>query len=249
MREADLQDMVDEAKAISDIDFVAYQGVYEKLLKLEGVDLLRLEEAVDKLSARCPIGVTNQPPLGGKATTTGQYLVLLKDAHVAVDQTIFKEVLEVVQRLKLEKNLGLEFVKGPDKIDDRTREKAQLCYKRNFADVKDFRRANVNCATVADMVLLVEEITNTPGLDVVRVKNRLHTKYNAKGLSAGYRDLQLNIRTNGETKIIWELQLHMKEMEKVKHQQNKVSDASGRTGHGRYKARRELLERIELLRV
>jgi len=53
-----------------------------------------------------------------------------------------------------------------------------------------------------------------------------------------------------ETKLVWELKLHVKAkaMEQIKKAQNKVLDVSERTGHGRYKAKRELLERIELLR-
>ena len=76
LRDADLKDKIGEAKAIGDVDFVAYQGEYEKMLKFEGADLKRLEERVDRLSARCPKGATNQPPLGEKSTKTGQYLVL-----------------------------------------------------------------------------------------------------------------------------------------------------------------------------
>jgi len=132
LRDADLKDKIVEAKAIGDVDFVAYQGEYEKMLKFEGADLKRLEERVDRLNARCPKGATNQPPLGEKSTKTGQYLVMLFDAHEDAEPTIVNEVRALVEKRNSEENLGLEIVEGHDKLEERTREKARLCYDGDY---------------------------------------------------------------------------------------------------------------------
>ena len=97
------------------------------------------------------------------------------------------------------------------------------------------------------MVRFVDEISVTAGLDVVRVKNRFDPTYNAKDESAGYRDFQANVRANGPNPVIWELQLHIEAMEKVKTGHDGKLDAVGRGGHKRYKARREQLERLKKL--
>ena len=98
--------------------------------------------------------------------------------------------------------------------------------------------------TIEKMLEVVNELASAPDVTIVRVKNRLCVSYNAKDESAGYRDLQFNILSNGEVPIVWELQLHIKAMEDVKKGQEGVVDSHGRSGHARYRARRDQLERI-----
>ena len=74
----------------------------------------------------------------------------------------------------------------------------------------------------------------------MRLKNRFAPRYNAKEASAGYRDLQLNIVVPGSG-LIWELQLHLEAMEKVK-------SSGGRSGHARYVAFRDVIERLKSLK-
>ena len=111
----------------------------------------------------------------------------------------------------------------------------------------DLRRGSIICPTLTRIADTVDEILSTPGLKVVRVKNRFDFEYNAKEESLGYRDLQLNVEVNGPVPIIWELQLHIAAMEDVKSGQDGQLDAAGRTGHQRYKACRELMERLKKL--
>ena len=81
------------------------------------------------------------------------------------------------------------------------------------------------------------------GLEICRIKNRFDREYKAKELSAGYRDLQVNVRIPG-TGLIWELQLHLETIMALNSQLCDAADASGRTGHQRYIGFRTIMERI-----
>ena len=79
------------------------------------------------------------------------------------------------------------------------------------------------------------------GLEFCRIKNRFNRTFKATELSAGYRDLQLNVRIPG-TGLIWELQIHLADIEKLKSHLRDQDDGSGRTGHARYIAFRTIME-------
>jgi len=64
-------------------------------------------------------------------------------------------------------------------------------------------------------------------------------------MSAGYRDLQLNIRIPN-TELIWELQLHLESIEELKSNLCDDEDDTGRTGHQRYVAFRTIMERLAI---
>ena len=76
-----------------------------------------------------------------------------------------------------------------------------------------------------------------------QIKNRFNPTYDAKQISAGYRDLQLNIRIPG-TDLIWELQLHLEAIEALKSRLCDAADETGRTGHQRYVVFRTIVERL-----
>ena len=62
--------------------------------------------------------------------------------------------------------------------------------------------------------------------------------------SCGYRDLQFNIQVPG-TGLVWELQVHLAAIEGLKTKIQDEADATGRTGHMRYVAFRQIKERLE----
>ena len=59
-----------------------------------------------------------------------------------------------------------------------------------------------------------------------------HRKFNAVNECAGYRDLQFNVLVDG-TELIWELQVHLEEIELMKTKLTAETDETGRTGQGR----------------
>ena len=83
----------------------------------------------------------------------------------------------------------------------------------------------------------------TEGVTIVRAKNRFHRKFNAANECAGYRDLQFNVLVDG-TELIWELQVHLEEIEIMKTKLTAETDETGRTGHQRYVAFRAIRERL-----
>ena len=104
------------------------------------------------------------------------------------------------------------------------------------------RRASVVCDHVAEINATIRRL-EAAGIKMCRIKNRMDRKYKATELSAGYRDLQLNIVIPG-TGLIWELQIHLSAIEELKSQLRDQDDGSGRTGHERYIAFRTIMERL-----
>ena len=229
-----------DAKAICDTDIVKYGQANEHILKNEGADVDRLAAVIESLSL--PEGEPLQPQdLGGYGPRDSEYVVMLNMSFEAIENTIYEETRGVA------KSLNLAFKPGPPKKDERVFEKSALAYDGDFSYVKDFRRASIICETMSEMVHLVDVLSNTEGIEILRVKNRFDRKYVAKELSAGYRDLQMNIRARG-TMLVWELQLHLAAIELLKTSMTNEKDENGRTGHGRYVAYREIMERVKKLK-
>ena len=108
--------------------------------------------------------------------------------------------------------------------------------------LQDLRRASIVCDNIAQIDETIRRL-EADGIKICRIKNRFFRDYNATNLSAGYRDLQLNVMIPG-TGLIWELQIHLAAIEKLKSQLRDQDDGSGRTGHERYIAFRTIMERL-----
>ena len=116
-------------------------------------------------------------------------------------------------------------------------------YRKDYARLKDLRRASVVCPDLAAVATFAERLGADAGITILRVKNRFRMDYDANKMSAGYRDLQFNLEVPG-TGLVWELQVHLEAVNRLKTQLTDATDASGRTGHGRYKAYRTVMERL-----
>ena len=182
-----------------------------------------------------------QPPMEGcESATDPDYLELLKMEFEDVDDTIYCEARAAAELM------SLEFHEGPHKKDNRAMEKARLAYQGRYDLLKDLRRASIVCPNIAAVCALVEYVADISksGLQVVRIKNRFDRKYDANKESAGYRDLQFNVLVPN-TQLIWELQVHLKDIEALKTKLRDQADGTGRTGHQRYVAFRTIMERIK----
>jgi len=119
---------------------------------------------------------------------------------------------------------------GGVKNPSRAIEKSLRSYHASVSDLLDLCRKSIYFEHMHDLTQCVKTITNHPDLVVERVKNRLDINYDAE-LSAGYRDVALNLRVvtprtvaMGVETHICELQLILIEFAMLKH------DA----GHKRY---------------
>ena len=226
-----------DAGKICDIDIQNYALEWEKVLRTEVDSVVALEVEVQKLESKMPQGEPRQPSqLDGYNNTSAEYLEVLKMEFEALDHIIFKDSQAAANKRHF------VFHAGPPKKDERCLEKASLAYADDYSRLKDLRRASIVCPSVAGIVLLCQDLA-VSNLQLLRVKNRFDRKYQAEQ-SAGYRDLQFNIQVPG-TGLVWELQVHLAAIEGLKTKIRDEADATGRTGHMRYVAFRQIKERLE----
>jgi len=233
-----MQRLIAKARRICMTDIRNYSLEFEGVLETQAADLQNLEQHVGRIQKGLPKEEPRQPTRidGVTDTTDPCYYDALKRSFQAQDGTIFNSAKAVAAKL------GLDLHLGPDKKDGRANDKVDLCYDDDYAMLKDLRRASIVCADVASIITLLLAL-EAAGIDIRRVKNRFDRKYNAAEKSAGYRDLQLNVCIPG-TGLIWELQIHLEAIEKMKTQMGETDDGTGRTGHQRYVAFRGIMERI-----
>ena len=222
------------ARRACDGDIVRYSALYQDCLAKQGSDLDALQRFVDGLpvDGREPV----QPQLldgFGPKDLNADYLFELNLAFRAVDATIFDEANAAAERLRL------IFKKGKDKTMERCNEKTDLAYDGDLSRLKDLRRASILCPTISSITEVLRLLSATAGFEILRVKNRFSRNYDGME-SAGYRDVQLNVRAKG-TALVWELQLHLAAIEKLKSS----LDENGGKGHENYKLYRMQMERIK----
>ena len=228
-----------DAKAICNDDIRQYSLVWEEQVRLHAPDIAAVAAAVDAIEARLPPGEPRQPAnvMGETDTTSSDYLAALNIEFEDVEGGLYDAVRALAA------SMGFELRVGPAKRDERSSEKAQLAYGNDYARIKDLRRASVVGPDLASIARFVERLGSDAAVTILRAKNRFQMTYNANERSAGYRDLQFNLQAP-RTGLVWELQVHLAAIERLKTQLTASTDASGRTGHGRYKAYREIMERL-----
>ena len=226
-----------DAQAICATDIRIYTQIWARIFGSQADALMNLEQEVTRIQTALPNEEPRQPAEidGITDTTNSDYLTYLSMAFEDQDNTMFDAVKTVAAQL------GLDFRRGPNKKDGRANDKAKLCYDDDYARLKDLRRASIVCRDIATIITVLLAL-EAAGIDIRRIKNRFDRKYDAF-VSAGYRDLQLNIRIPG-IDLIWELQIHLEAIEEQKTQMRDQDDGSGMTGHQRYVAFRTIMERI-----
>ena len=239
VREAKLEKKRQAAQDICKTDITSYGLLWENVRDRDIHDIVVLEVTVGRMQQNMPPADEQTQPteIGGVTDTSSpEYLVELEMDFEDHDDTMFDGVETVANAL------GHDVKRGPNKKKARKEEKAKLAYGGNYSKLKDLRRVSMICKNIKeinDAIIRLE----AAGIDICRVKNRFDRRYMAAELSAGYRDLQLNIRIPG-TGLIWELQIHLEAIEALKSELCDVADESGRTGHQRYIAYRTIMERL-----
>eukprot|EP00282_Hemiselmis_andersenii_P006361 CAMPEP_0114125082 /NCGR_PEP_ID=MMETSP0043_2-20121206/9114_1 /TAXON_ID=464988 /ORGANISM="Hemiselmis andersenii, Strain CCMP644" /LENGTH=242 /DNA_ID=CAMNT_0001217991 /DNA_START=68 /DNA_END=793 /DNA_ORIENTATION=- len=111
---------------------------------------------------------------------------------------------EQVQRIKWAK------IKTPS----RAMEKLMRVYQGNVSRLVDLTRQSIVFEGIGDLVKCLEAILLDPEVVVLRIKNRLDKSYDSS-LSAGYRDVALNVRIVSEEAIELALDTHVCEVQLI----------------------------------
>jgi len=215
-----------EAGIIMDTEMAKYLLIWERVYRESTQELKELQEVAKKIEEQIEkSGVRNkQPDYGMDTISNAEYLTTLKVAFESIDNALFKDVKQIAQAY------NVTFKPGKPKKDSRAVDKVLRAYKGDYACLKDLRRASIICPDVSTMVKLLRHL-QTSGLKISRVKNRFRSDYDVFR-TCGYRDLQLNVV--GQNGLIWELQLHLKNIEEIKSDE----------GHKRYVTFRSIFERL-----
>lgn len=123
---------------------------------------------------------------------------------------------------------AVTFFLGPIKKQARIFEKV-LTHGGRFDLIRDYARATFSVKTPEVLPELLKQLSEADEFEMVRVKNRLSTLWDPRD-SAGYRDYQVLVRTQGGW--LFELQLIPEAMHQLKMQ----------LGHGDYVRFRFIIE-------
>ena len=151
------------------------------------------------------------------------------------------KVDKLLQKMAELSNAMLE--KGPEKNDKRWINKAKISYHNNLRRVTDIARRCLICENFDDLCRLVEMLRDSAFV-IVRIKNRFKKGNDLAEDTASYRDCQLVCFIPG-TKMLFEIQLHLRCIYDVKAAATNETGADGRTGHQKYIVFRDIKERAD----
>ena len=83
---------------------------------------------------------------------------------------------------------------------------------QDFSRLLDLCRQSIMFEDVSDIVSCVAYMSSDPEVSILRIKNRLDPNYNA-GVSAGYRDVGVNLRLVCDETRIFGLHAHVCEVQ------------------------------------
>ena len=132
------------------------------------------------------------------------------------------------------------FEKGPPKGKERWLEKARVSYENMLRRVTDIVRRSLIFDNFNDMCRALQMIHES-GIVIIRIKNRFDRKNSTAKDTGAYRDVQLLCFAVG-TKMMFEVQLHLRCIHDLKEANAEKVDAQGRTGHERYIEFRQIKE-------
>ena len=132
------------------------------------------------------------------------------------------------------------FEPGPVKGKERWLEKARVSYENMLRRVTDIVRRSLIFDNFNDMCRALQMIHES-GIVIIRIKNRFDRKNSTAKDTGAYRDVQLLCFAVG-TKMMFEVQLHLRCIHDLKEANAEKVDAQGRTGHERYIEFRQIKE-------
>ncbi len=125
---------------------------------------------------------------------------------------------------------------GCVKTVQRAQEKVQRSYGGDVSRLVDLCRQSVVFESPANVATCLATIAADPAVSIVRIKNRLDPKYDA-ALSAGYRDVAINLRMVGQEARSLNLEEHVCEVQLIL---KAFAELKSDSGHSRYVTFRNL---------
>ena len=102
----------------------------------------------------------------------------------------------------------------PLKTPERAVQKILRCYGGDCSLLVDICRECIVFDKIEDITQMVEKFRHDPEIQIVRVKNRLDPHYDSK-LSAGYRDVMINLKIVTQETVSLNIQHHVAELQLI----------------------------------
>ena len=87
-------------------------------------------------------------------------------------------------------------------------QKTMRCYGGDCSQLLDICRDAIVFDRIQDLRVMLQLLIKDPEIVIVRIKNRLDPGYNSS-LSAGYRDLMINLQIRNEETCLLHVQHHI----------------------------------------
>eukprot|EP00291_Cryptomonas_curvata_P000851 CAMPEP_0172185550 /NCGR_PEP_ID=MMETSP1050-20130122/20237_1 /TAXON_ID=233186 /ORGANISM="Cryptomonas curvata, Strain CCAP979/52" /LENGTH=748 /DNA_ID=CAMNT_0012859559 /DNA_START=169 /DNA_END=2415 /DNA_ORIENTATION=- len=158
--------------------------------------------------------------------------------HHDDSSTVFIRYADVAKISESEAAAIQDNLKWPNvKSKLRTTEKLARSYGQDVSRLVDLCRQNIVFCDTQDIATCLHTIRMDPDILVVRIKNRLDISYNAS-MSAGYRDVMINLRISNELTKALGVDRHLCEVQLIPLL---FAELKNNEGHQRYITFRNLL--------
>jgi hypothetical protein len=223
-------------------DIAKYESAWAEIEKdpVQKGYMRSIESKLGQAAEKAKIESTARPTFELKQRSTAEQLVILLAQAWGLND-MFQNLADK-WKAELRKKGHLSAAENQDEQEQgllpkrrkRAIEKVWRGYKGDATRLRDLVRCSLVFETVEHLEAAIDEILADRAIDILRVKNRFASTYDAKE-SCGYRDIQLNaVMTEGEFSAdeialglhehICEIQLHLKPIYELKNDE----------GHQRY---------------
>jgi len=119
------------------------------------------------------------------------------------------------------------------KTPERAVQKTMRCYGGDCSLLLDVCRDAIVFDRVCDLRAMLQWLHQDPEVVIVRIKNRLDPEYDPS-LSAGYRDLMINLQIRNEETVRLNVQHHIVELQLIPRQVYDRRQDGDTGGHRNY---------------
>jgi len=128
----------------------------------------------------------------------------------------------------------------PLKVPTRAVEKTQRVYGGDCSRLLDICRECLVFDVLEDLVAMLDRLRQDPEIEIVRIKNRLDPNYNSSTLSAGYRDVMVNIQVRNSETMSLNIEFHIAEIQLIPRAVYERRTSGTFSGHVNYVLWRDL---------
>jgi hypothetical protein len=128
----------------------------------------------------------------------------------------------------------------PLKEPTRAVEKTQRVYGGDCSRLLDICRDCLVFDDLEDLVVMLDRLRKDPEIKIVRIKNRLDPNYDSSTLSAGYRDVMVNIQVRNSETMSLNIEFHIAEIQLIPRAVYERRTSGTFNGHMNYVLWRDL---------